>query len=323
MTDNPNETILEYAPKEPALKGSAEKKPRGHKLKVTTYTLIVLAGLVASGIFFYPVPPRPVHPGKADPSLTDVISTGAPGSRPEIHPEPPALHDEDAARRIDTLEREMGNLRSQTEREHALARDRILSPAMLAILNLRDRVTHAMPYEADLAVLQSLSASDPELSSAAKELAEHLHEGVTSMSALREEFASLEDDIIAAARPEDAGFLARLQYSARHLVRVRKLGEEPKGEDAEALVWKVEIHLERGALAQALEAFGTLPDPARKTAEHWEKQAAQVLAVEKTFAAMVSRVTVLASELPHPEGATAPGTQDKASPETPSPVIAP
>lgn len=88
--------------------------------------------------------------------------------------------------------------------------------------------------------------------------------GVPSRTAIAAAFPDAAAAMIAAARTSDpnAGILDRLMSSAQSLVQVRPVGMVA-GEDAPAIVARMEVAIEKGDYAAALSEYRALPEAAR------------------------------------------------------------
>jgi hypothetical protein len=76
------------------------------------------------------------------------------------------------------------------------------------------------------------------------------------------------------ARAENGDILDRLARGAASLVRIRPAGETA-GEDAPALVSRIEAALQRGDLMEALALYDRLPADAKEPASTWAARARQ------------------------------------------------
>jgi len=148
---------------------------------------------------------------------------------------------------------------------------RTMRPALLAA-TLRDAVARGDAYAPELAELKSLL---PQAQLAP--LDAFATTGVPTAAALGRELAGLVPGLRArAARaqapPADAGLLERLQASAARLVRIRPI-DEPRGDDAAAVLARIEASAAPGDLNAALADLAKLPPGVRAPAEAWIKKA--------------------------------------------------
>ena len=88
--------------------------------------------------------------------------------------------------------------------------------------------------------------------------------GVPARTAIDDAFPAAANAMIAAAKAEDpnAGFIDRLMSSAQSLVQVRPVGTV-EGEDAPAIVARMEVALKKGDYAGLVAEYDKLPEPAK------------------------------------------------------------
>nr|WP_295464924.1 mitofilin family membrane protein [Mesorhizobium sp.] len=88
--------------------------------------------------------------------------------------------------------------------------------------------------------------------------------GVPSRTAIDDAFPAAANAMIATAKAEDpnAGFLDRLMSSAQSLVQVRPVGTV-EGEDAPAIVARMEVALKKGDYSGAVAEYDKLAEPAK------------------------------------------------------------
>src|ERR1700680_1706046 len=96
--------------------------------------------------------------------------------------------------------------------------------------------------------------------------------GLPTTAALTHRFSELAPQLTRASAPT-SGFIDRLAHSARSLVDVRRVGEEPAGDDAASVVARVRARLDRGDLAGAIDAAAKSPAFAEGAAGEWLKTA--------------------------------------------------
>ena len=156
----------------------------------------------------------------------------------------------------------------QAEQNRSL---RTMRPALLAA-TLRDAVARGDAYAPELAELKSLL---PQTQLAP--LDTFATTGVPTATALGRELAGLVPGLRARvaraeAPPAGAGVLERLQASAARLVRIRPI-DEPTGDDAAAVLARLEASAARGDLNAVLADLAKLPPDVRAPAEAWVKKA--------------------------------------------------
>ena len=154
---------------------------------------------------------------------------------------------------------------------------------------MRDAVTSGAPFAAELKVAQSLGAD----SKAIAALAPFAPHGVPSEKTLAHDLSALLPAMVKASGTQKApsDFLDRLQASAEKLVRVRPL-DAPAGDDAAAVLARVELDAANADITSALADLGKLPDKIRDVAITWIARAkgrAAALAAARQIAADATR----------------------------------
>jgi hypothetical protein len=134
---------------------------------------------------------------------------------------------------------------------------------------LSNRLAAGAPFTLEQTALEHLGA-DPAKLAALKPLAD---KGAPTAGALASDFAAVSPAVLAAATPKaSGGVMDRLVANMGKVVRVTPVGEVP-GDDPAALVSQIGAALERGQVAQALAAWGRLPEPAQQASEQWAHEA--------------------------------------------------
>jgi hypothetical protein len=156
----------------------------------------------------------------------------------------------------------------------------------LSAAALRDAVLRGAPFADEMAQAKALGADDKLLSS----LAPFASSGLPSEKTLATELAALLPGMIkaAGAPPASANFIERLQANASQLVRVRPV-DAPPGDDAAAVLARLDIDASRADIASALADFGKLTDAQRAPAQGW-------IAKAKARQAAASAVRQIATE---------------------------
>ena len=159
----------------------------------------------------------------------------------------------------------------------------------LSAAGLRDAVASGAPFAAELAQAKSLGTDDKTLAA----LAPFATAGVPTAPALAQELHALLPAMlkISGAQAPEAGFLERLQANAGKLVRVRPV-DAPPGDDASAVLARIEIDAAKADIAAALADLGKLADATRAPAQAWiaKAQARQAsLAAARQFAVETAR----------------------------------
>ncbi len=160
---------------------------------------------------------------------------------------------------------------------------------VLAAAALRDVALSGAPFAVELARAKSLGADDKALAP----LEPFAATGLPSQAALAHELQALVPSMLKAsgAQAPAGGFLERLQANAGKLVRIRPL-DAPPGDDASAVLARIEIAAANADIASALADLGKLTDATRALALSWiakarDRQAA--LAAARQFAVDAAR----------------------------------
>jgi hypothetical protein len=136
----------------------------------------------------------------------------------------------------------------------------------LSATALRSVVTSGAPFAAELAQAKSLGADDKVLAP----LQPFAATGVPSAAALAQELRALLPAMMKAsgAQAPSGSFLERLEANAGKLVRIKPVNAPP-GNDASAVLARIEIAAAHADIAGALADLGKLPEPARALAQAW------------------------------------------------------
>ncbi len=135
---------------------------------------------------------------------------------------------------------------------------------------LRAAVERGVPYQAELAAVKSLGVDE----SVAAPLEPFATDGVPSIAVLARELTALTPALlrVSGAAPSENSFLGRLQANAEKLVRVSPV-DAPPGDDASAIIARIDVDARRSDIAAALAEIARLPDAARTLAAPWVKKA--------------------------------------------------
>jgi hypothetical protein len=154
---------------------------------------------------------------------------------------------------------------------------------------LRDAVLASAPFADELATVKQLGGDDKTLAP----LASFAATGVPAAQALAQELRALLPAMlkISDAQAAAGGFLDRLEANAGRLVRIRPVNAPP-GDDASAVLARLESDAAKTDIPAALTALGKLPDATRAPALAWiaKAQARQAaLASARQYAADTAR----------------------------------
>ena len=156
-----------------------------------------------------------------------------------------------------------------TAKQAAAGSDRA-SRFAIAASALRGAVERGEPFAGELAVVKPLAAD----ANAIAVLEPFAAAGVPSNAALGQELAALVRPLLKAsdAAPPAAssgGFLGKLQANAEKLVRVRPVNDEPRGDDASAVLSRIEQRASRGDIFGARAELAKLASEARAPLQSW------------------------------------------------------
>lgn len=186
---------------------------------------------------------------------------------------------------VDTVQRRLAAL------EQAVKSATTDNAARLALsaAALRDAVASGAPFSAELGQVKSLGADEKILTT----LVPFAASGVPTAAALAQELHALIPAMLktSGAQAPAGGFLERLQANAGKLVRIRPV-DAPAGDDASAVLARIEIESARADADGALTDLSKLDDQARAPAQAWiaKAQARQAaLTAVRQFAAETAR----------------------------------
>jgi hypothetical protein len=159
----------------------------------------------------------------------------------------------------------------------------------LSTAALRDAVLSGAPFAAELAQVKSLGADDKDLAP----LAPFAMSGIPTPQALAQELHALLPAMlkISGAQAPQGGFIKRLEANAGRLVRIRPV-DAPPGDDAAAVLARLEIDAAKADIAAALADLGKLADATRAQAQSWIAKAnacQTALAAARQYAADAAR----------------------------------
>lgn len=140
----------------------------------------------------------------------------------------------------------------------------------LSAAAVRDAVLRGTPFAEELAQAKALGADEQALAP----LWPLAASGVPTVKVLAKQLNDLLPKLkTAAGSPASSGgFLERLQANAGNLVRVRPTGS-PAGDDASAVLARIEASAAQENIAAALTDIGALPEAARNVAAGWVTRA--------------------------------------------------
>lgn len=193
----------------------------------------------------------------------------------------------DFSKRLEKLEQ-------QTSAENLPQLDSALSPLILALLNLRERIDNNMPHEAELTLVQKLGSGDSILRRDLETLKTLLTQEVAGPNVLYYDFQNLVEQYREQPPERDSsGFWG--QFSSA--VKIRKIIPEKEDKSPEATMQRIERYLKYSQIDEALLEFKQLPEAQRNALNSWKEKAERWIKTETLFAQMYERVTRLSSKL--------------------------
>ncbi|MBS0533850.1 MAG: hypothetical protein JSR72_07305 [Proteobacteria bacterium] len=169
--------------------------------------------------------------------------------------------------RIAALEDQSKNAKAELARTTQSERAARLA---LSTAALRDAALRGVPFAEELAQAKELGADEKALAPLWPVAASGVPTVKDLTRELNELLPQLKKDIGTTA--PGGGFLERLQANAESLVRVRPAGAPP-GDDASAVMARLETDAAQGNIDAALGEIGKLPEAARQKASAWVTRA--------------------------------------------------
>jgi uroporphyrinogen-III synthase len=172
----------------------------------------------------------------------------------------------EAARQGDkTLDGLFGNVRKEDVAAGAL---------LLLLHEFRSDVDNSRPYADDLALLGKFTGNDPYMNRALERLAPYAQSGVMSRQALQGELKGLAGDIVTAQlRGESLSVQAAARQRFEKLSRAAS-ASDVKGPEAEAVVARAQILLDKGDVKGAMRELQSLEGAPAEAARPWMDNAA-------------------------------------------------
>ena len=189
---------------------------------------------------------------------------------------------------VDTVQKRLAALEQSVKSSPADSAARLA----LSAAALRDLVSSGAPFVAELEEVKSLGADEKILAP----LTPFAMSGVPTVAALAQDLRALIPAMQKAsgAQAPPSGFLERLEANAGKLVRIRPV-DAPPGDDASAVLARVEIEAAHAAIDDALTDLGKLDTATRAPAQDWIRKA-------QARQAALTAARQLASETTHALG---------------------
>jgi hypothetical protein len=171
--------------------------------------------------------------------------------------------------RIAALDQKITTLGNATAQRPTSTADQA-ARAALAAEALRAAVERGAPYQAELAAVKALGASEADVTP----LESFAASGIPSAADLGRELAQLTPSLqhASGAPPAKTSFLARLEDNAKNLVHVTPV-DAPPGNDPSSIITRLDIAAAHADIAAALADIGHLPQPLQNLAAPWVQRA--------------------------------------------------
>jgi hypothetical protein len=137
--------------------------------------------------------------------------------------------------------------------------------SILLVGRLQDAIQNGAPFNNELAALRGLR---PDLKETLDALEPLSIAGVATLAQLQSQFARSIDPVLT-PKEDTESFTGNL----RSLVKIRKVGENQKGTDDQAIIARAEAKLANGYVAMAIGETENLSPAAAKNFEAWQKRA--------------------------------------------------
>jgi hypothetical protein len=179
------------------------------------------------------------------------------------------------ATQVARLQSDTDSIRAQSESAATAAR------AAFAVAAAAEAARASGPFEQAYATLESILPGDPNIVA----LAPLARSGAPSRQELKDQFASMEESVVRAARisAAGAGFWGRLQAFLAQFVTVRRTGE---GDTPTGMVERAGARLQSDDIAGAVAELSRLTGPAAQVAGPWIQRARARLEIDARLAAI-------------------------------------
>lgn len=179
------------------------------------------------------------------------------------------------ATQVADLQAQTDTIRKQSDSAAVAAR------AAFAVAAAAEAARASGPFEQAYATLETILPGDPNIIA----LAPLAQRGAPSRQELKEQFASMENKVVRAARisAAGAGFWGRLQAFLAQFVTVRRTGE---GDTPTGMVERASARLQSDDVAGAVAEMSRLTGPAAQVAGPWIERARARLEIDARLAAI-------------------------------------
>ncbi|MBM3622991.1 MAG: hypothetical protein FJX20_20105 [Alphaproteobacteria bacterium] len=153
-----------------------------------------------------------------------------------------------------------------------------------AVIGVAARLRQALeaggPFTSSLEMLAPLAAADPQIAAMRDELAKVAPTGVVPLRALAGEFPGVARAVIAADHADDS-FWQRVLGKLKSIVSIRRVGENTKGMEPDAILARAEAAVNAGDLGRAVGEVKQLSGAAAAPATTWLINAEAHLAAQR------------------------------------------
>lgn len=204
-----------------------------------------------------------------------------------------------ARARADAVEKDVGARLDAIARETAakiegLSRDlaarsgddqrALTSSRGAAVIGVAARLRQALeaggPFTSSLELLAPLASADPQVAAMRDELTKVAPTGVVPVRVLASEFPAVARAVVAADLADDS-FWQRVLGKLKSIVSIRRVGENTKGMEADAILARAEAAVNAGDLGRAVSEMKQLTGAAAAPAATWVINAETHLATER------------------------------------------
>jgi hypothetical protein len=191
---------------------------------------------------------------------------------------------------------------AESKLEAALQNRNRATALALIVGQLEAAIEEARPYQSQVQTLTAMTEDgatpgDDAIEQAVKQLEPGAANGVPSIAALRQSFAPVANEIVHAARaPGGDNLIDRATDNLMRLVTVRPVGDDVRGDTAEARVARAEAALDKGDLASAVAELDQLEGRPAEAAAEWLGQAKARLGADQAVAQLRAQATDLLSQ---------------------------
>ena len=188
--------------------------------------------------------------------------------------------------RIDAIESRVADLQATVAELQKTSKSSGRGDALvLAVGQLRDALSRAAPFEAEIATLKKLAADKQAVAAAIAPVESLAATGVPSRAAVLSRLSGAVDAVVSSTRVPDGGdWVDRTVSKLQGFVSVRRV--DGKGDGADAVLARAEAAAKRGDLAVTVAEMSKLDGKAAGAAKAWLTDAKARLAAESARAAL-------------------------------------